>query len=625
MSSIGLSTSAFLDLARRAAWNRIAWRQFSDILLRVSCSTASWEESTPSDNPDDPVNTAVVVFQAIGIIASTSFTSHAGLQVPSAAERAALILCIRPYLLTCTTHFINDIIIPGRDAEFEDNISEVLANLVSTLASARRLDATEDNELIAFRAPEELRSTGKTFFLTCVLTTLLFPTSSLPPTPCQEVLAQCFIAIGYVIGGPGANRDSLPPYARELYDALLGEPERFATLFLSCTVDAISRLKAERFTDKEPRAKGPAFLIGLSYRGIGMFLVDEGVAIHLLRHGFVRWTCEMMSTTSRPSFYRGMVKSTDLLDRTKRDLFIVGTDCVYIGYWQLSRLIQIYGAPIVQQTYDHGAVLSAARIQYLCFQYSAIAGRDTYMKSLATLGNFLARTTSYLVYYSVFKSAMRGRRQMRSLLTSEALGLPAFGIYATQLTNLAMLSDLFERNRPTICDSYQCPNLNARHGYPLRSCSGCRITFYCSQVCQKSDWQHRHREKCHIYHENLDTNTCEAISSRDVLFMNYVLHDIMYAHRLQDRNLVRHVNLTVCPPTIILRPLDSKEPVMAEVLARDSKFDGAERVPFMFQLPMGLRPILRVGAWDHAALKTGVEDMGQSAAMYEYDPQNSFV
>ncbi|KAF9017812.1 hypothetical protein BDZ89DRAFT_1140441 [Hymenopellis radicata] len=344
MSSIGLSTSAFLDFARRAPRNRITWRQFSDILLRVSRSTASWVEYIPSDNPDDPVNTAVAVFEAIGIIASARLSSDAGL--PSAADKAALILRIRPYIVTCTTHFINDIIIPSRDAEFEANIAELLAKFVYTTLASVHLATLEDHELMAFRVPEELRSTGKTFFLTCVLTPLLFPASSLTPTPRPKVLEHCFSAVGFVINGE-SNPDSLPPYARELYDALLAEPERFVTLFLSCTIDAISRLKAARLTKQEFR--DPAFLLGTSYRGMYIFLPDERVAIHLLRKGFVRWTCEIMCTASRASLYRRMVKSADVLGRTKCDLFIVGYDCVFIGYQQLSRLIQVCGAPIVHQ------------------------------------------------------------------------------------------------------------------------------------------------------------------------------------------------------------------------------------------------------------------------------------
>lgn len=242
MSSLGLSTSAFLDLARRAPRNWVAWFQLSEILLRVSRSTASWAESTPSDDPDSPVNTAMAVFRAIGITVSARFSSH-----PSPADRAALILRLRPYIVTCTIHFINDIIVPGREAEFQGDISEVPANLVSTLASAQ-LDTTENYEILSFRAPEELRTTGKTFFLTCVLTRLLFP--ALPSTPCQKVLALCFVAIGYIIGLESDH--SLPLYARELYDALLAESERFAALFLSCTVDAIGSFQAESFTPQDP-------------------------------------------------------------------------------------------------------------------------------------------------------------------------------------------------------------------------------------------------------------------------------------------------------------------------------------------------------------------------------------
>lgn len=163
----------------------------------------------------------------------------------------------------------------------------------------------------------------------------------------------------------------------------------------------------------------------------------------------------MMATMSRTRLYRRMVESTELLDSTKRELFFVGHDCVYVGCKQLSHLIQIYGAPIVQQAYEHGAVSSAARIQYICFQYSVVAGRDTCLESLDTLVKFLTRTAPYLVYYSVFRSAMRARRQMKSFLTSEALNDAALGAYDKRFEELVSLSEFFDRNRPTICDSCQ--------------------------------------------------------------------------------------------------------------------------------------------------------------------------
>ncbi len=95
--------------------------------------------------------------------------------------------------------------------------------------------------------------------------------------------------------------------------------------------------------------------------------------------------------------------------------------------------------------------------------------------------------------------------------------------------------------------------------------------------------------------------------------------------RLRDVGLVRHVDLTSCPPAIVLRPLDPDDTVLKEILIADSAKDsvGLERVPLVCHLPMGVNPIKRIGTWNHSALQLGVEEIGEFAGMY--DPINSFV
>ena len=50
-----------------------------------------------------------------------------------------------------------------------------------------------------------------------------------------------------------------------------------------------------------------------------------------------------------------------------------------------------------------------------------------------------------------------------------------------------------------VCNNSHCPSKAANEMVPdskLKTCAGCRITWYCSEKCQKEDWSARHKLTC---------------------------------------------------------------------------------------------------------------------------------
>ncbi|KAE9402181.1 hypothetical protein BT96DRAFT_1017758 [Gymnopus androsaceus JB14] len=69
-----------------------------------------------------------------------------------------------------------------------------------------------------------------------------------------------------------------------------------------------------------------------------------------------------------------------------------------------------------------------------------------------------------------------------------------------------------------MCVNIDCPGDNRE----LRQCSNCRVTWYCSKDCQKSDWR-RHRENCHYLRSRAICGGCPAPYSHiDEDFLEYV-------------------------------------------------------------------------------------------------------
>ncbi|KAJ7641818.1 hypothetical protein FB45DRAFT_1054235 [Roridomyces roridus] len=57
------------------------------------------------------------------------------------------------------------------------------------------------------------------------------------------------------------------------------------------------------------------------------------------------------------------------------------------------------------------------------------------------------------------------------------------------------------------CDNSKCGII--QKSFCLQQCSGCQVFYYCSVECQRSDWEHGHRDTCR-FHRSLLLSECAA-------------------------------------------------------------------------------------------------------------------
>ncbi|RXW16386.1 hypothetical protein EST38_g9467 [Candolleomyces aberdarensis] len=74
----------------------------------------------------------------------------------------------------------------------------------------------------------------------------------------------------------------------------------------------------------------------------------------------------------------------------------------------------------------------------------------------------------------------------------------------------------------TFCDNLNHGETLIPHDYLSRACSGCRYAVYCSPICQKQDWEARHRDEC------MDAGAIHAGSRRDHRWLSpFLRHQIL--------------------------------------------------------------------------------------------------
>ncbi|KAF9009216.1 hypothetical protein BDZ89DRAFT_534505 [Hymenopellis radicata] len=598
MPSIGLDSSALMTLAMDAPRNRGAFQKFSGILTRMSRTEIPSTPPDPTDDPDDPLNATVSVFQALTRSMLFGFLRSAGSPAGGSlysGEANKLVIRIMPYLTNWITYFVVHIILPNRESEFCDDLAQLLATLLAGFADAERHPMVY-REILSLRAPKELRSQGNRFFLGCILPVLLFHDTSSSSSSREEVVLQCFSALGYLLN---TNPSNLPPQTLEVYNALKTEPETLADLFQSSVIMNIGRLRASNLHISLDDLQHMINSLATIYRGVFEFLTVKRVTDRLVNNGHVRWTCELLCAISESKRLRQIVKSSEFSTLARRGLLTISNACVMMAYQHLDRLILIFGH-VARQAYKGKAVLSIVRMQHLMSQaYPELidsANRDI---SVNTTASFLQHASPYLTYHSTLKYAIQTDRQMKRFLTPGLLASPSWKIYEKQFNDMTALYKLYQAYPVPICDWAECPNLRSTDYYPLRICSGCELYYYCSEACQKGAWEARHREICPSYQESRRLNMCQATSSRDALFFSYITREVMRAHVNSDNSLVRHMDFRQCPPLVELRPVRSYETGEdASEYDRIKEGPNNQGIPMVSIMPMGEKYIKRSGRSD---------------------------
>ncbi|KAH6901605.1 hypothetical protein BKA70DRAFT_1405543 [Coprinopsis sp. MPI-PUGE-AT-0042] len=84
----------------------------------------------------------------------------------------------------------------------------------------------------------------------------------------------------------------------------------------------------------------------------------------------------------------------------------------------------------------------------------------------------------------------------------------------TALMNRILLDPLVGVKEVVICDNrlhHQRKAISRRNSFKrLQCCSGCHLVTYCSQVCQREDWEGRHKSECESMKQTFDKRRSEA-------------------------------------------------------------------------------------------------------------------
>ncbi len=451
MPSIGLDPFALMTLAMDAPRNRGAFQRFSGILTRISRTEIPSNPPEPTDDPDDSLNAAVSIFDALNQSILFGFLRSAGSPAGGSlysGEASALIIRIMPYLTNWITYFVIHIILPGRESEFCHNVAQVSATLLAGFSDADR-HPTVYREVLSLRAPKELRTEENRFFLGCVLPILLFRGKSSSPSSREEVVMQCFSALGSLLN---KSPPKLPPQALEVYNALKTEPETLADLFQSSVITHIGRLRASNFYMALDELQQIISTLAVTYRGVFEFLAVKRITDRLVHNGHVRWTCELLCAITASKRLRHIIQSSDVSKLARRGLLRISNTCVMMAYQHLDRLILIFGH-IAQQVYKGSAVLSIVRMQHLMSQaHPELINTMNRNVSVDTTAGFLKHASPYLTYHSILKYAIQADRRMKRFLTPELLASPSWKIYENQLKEMTALYKLYQDYPVPICD-----------------------------------------------------------------------------------------------------------------------------------------------------------------------------
>ncbi|GLB39188.1 hypothetical protein LshimejAT787_0603500 [Lyophyllum shimeji] len=122
------------------------------------------------------------------------------------------------------------------------------------------------------------------------------------------------------------------------------------------------------------------------------------------------------------------------------------------------------------------------------------------------------------------------------------------------------------------CASFKCNNIETTERF--QKCAGCHQVVYCSETCQREDWQHGiHREDCKTAREIRSQQACH-VSLRDRAFFTFLAEqqikkDQQKIIEMRDRSpndravkpLVLRIDHSITPAVLSLEPADEFHPV----------------------------------------------------------------
>lgn len=449
MLNLGLMPQEFLDrdelvaLGILATSSRTAFQKFSGYLS--SLENIPVHTTTPSSShvPTDPLNVAVVAIDALnGSLRQGLCTDKT--QYGSLANR--MVVRILDYLFRWITYFIDYIIIPGREGEFDHDFAELSATLIAHLVDQKR-HPTLYGTVTSKRHNISDRQRGKpVFLLSSILPALLLDDKSSSPASRRQSLSQCFRALSLLIHD---HPQRLPQFSRELLDRVCYDLPAVSSIFSHCIIDAVGLINSEDCS--RDAFELPLHLLRASYGFTTQLLVRRPFIEDSMQRGRVHWTCEVLAAVRQSKILLRVCTDPDSMTMFDKDTVLSLTyNCCALALSHLEQIVLLLGPHAAKQIYNGNAIAHLLTIQSLLSKHHR-KGTNSYQDGIR---GFLVKLAPYLTYYSVLKPALRSQVEIEKALTPEFADSSEWKAYRTHLmSDMLELRQEYQENQATICDS----------------------------------------------------------------------------------------------------------------------------------------------------------------------------
>ncbi|KAJ7036138.1 hypothetical protein C8F04DRAFT_1096259 [Mycena alexandri] len=154
----------------------------------------------------------------------------------------------------------------------------------------------------------------------------------------------------------------------------------------------------------------------------------------------------------------------------------------------------------------------------------ACATHSTAAMDISDFRQVLARDLpSSLVYYRVLRQMVKSLREVKTAdLQNSAISDEWTAFLKLARARLEVFKSFQPSKSSQACDNMKCGAIYERNHFSV--CSACRRRYYCSQVCQRSDWvAGDHKAACEVLLTDRIEHP-EELNSRDRHFLRTLLH-----------------------------------------------------------------------------------------------------
>ncbi|KAF9021312.1 hypothetical protein BDZ89DRAFT_1071550 [Hymenopellis radicata] len=224
-------------------------------------------------------------------------------------------------------------------------------------------------------------------------------------------------------------------------------------------------------------------------------------------------------------------------------------------------------------------------IDYLWKMDTIFHAFELYARHASCITEILKMISIYAVHATIFYRIQTSIKRVipEGWRSSVRCVAEAWDLLQSEMSNLSPFMNIIDKDVFRHCSLSTCGNPGAR-----RACTGCRQALYCSQQCQKNDWQ-THRTKCSTYAEKFAQDRGWELLIVEAMLLYEVKKGKEWYARLQQEFVERNpaytlrdlgyiIDLSHVPRQVDVLPLDEHEKYLR--LSREGMVIIQWRVPW---------------------------------------------